>query len=198
MLKKARILVVFAALFAAACVPETETFLSDPGAQPLDGRLVGTWYWLDRDGREVSIITVRRGRDKRFDVIWVAMKPDRSRVVDDPPVHFVRYKGHTTRIGKATFINLTLIDRKSWQDGTPRNFIMRYRIGKRGLRIALMKNDVFKKAVKERRLAGVFRQNDVVITAKREALIAFLRKTGFDKSFEKPSEPMRRMRPTGR
>jgi hypothetical protein len=198
MLKKARILVVFAALFAAACVPETETFLSSPGAQPLDGRMIGTWYWLQNDGREVIVLTVRRGGDKRFNVIWTVLKPRRTHVADDdPPVQFVRYKAHTTRLGKATFINLTLVDRKAWKDNMPQSLIMRYWIDKRGLRIALMKNDVIRKAVKEGRLAGVFRRNNVVITAKRDALIAFLRKTGFDKSFEKPTARMPRMRPTG-
>jgi hypothetical protein len=197
MLKKARILLVFAAFLAAACVPETETFLSDPGAQPLDGRLVGTWYWLERDGREAVILTVRRGGDKRFNLIWTEMKPRRSHDGGDPPVQFVRYKGHTTQLGKATFINLTLVDRKSWKTGAPNSLIMRYWLGKSGLRIAFMKNDVFRNAVKEGRLAGRLLKDGVVITAKRKALIAFMRKTGLGKSFEKPTKPLRRMRATG-
>jgi len=197
MLRHARILVVFAAFFAAACVPETETFLSDPGAQPNDGRLVGTWYWLERDGREAVILTVRRSGDKRFSVIWTELKPRRTHEANDPPVQFVRYKGYTTRLGKASFVNLTLVDRKSWKSSVPNTFIMRYWLGKKGLRIAFMKNDVFRKAVKEGRLAGRLLKHGVVITAKREALIAFMRKTGLGKSFEKPTKPLRRLRATG-
>lgn len=197
MLRHARILVVFAALFAAACVPETETFLSSPGAQPLDGRLVGTWYWLESDGREAVLLTVRRAGDKRFNIIWTELKPRRSHDSGDTPVQFVRFAGHTTRIGKATFINLTLVDRKSWKSAVPNSTIMRYWIGKGGLRIALMKNKVFTDAVRQGRLAGRLIKNGVIVTAKRDALIAFMRKTGFGKSFETPTKPLRRMTPTG-
>lgn len=197
MLRPVRILVVFAALFAAACVPETETFLSGPGAQPLDGRLVGTWYWLEGDGREAVILTVRRGGDKRFNVIWTELKPRRAHEEGDPPVRFLRYKAHTTRLGKAHFVNLTLVDRKAWKSGVPHSLIMRYWLGKQGLRIAFMKNDVVRAAVKEGRLAGRLLKRGVVITAKREALIAFMRKTGLGKSFAEPTKPLRRMRPTG-
>ncbi|MDH3235645.1 MAG: hypothetical protein OEQ29_19150 [Alphaproteobacteria bacterium] len=197
MLKNARILVVFTALFAAACVPETETFLSDPGAQPNDKRLVGTWHWLERDGREVVVLTVRRTKDERLNVIWTEMKPHRLGDKDSPPVQFARYIGHTTRIGKANFVNLTLVDRTAWKTGTPRKFIMRYWIGKRGLRIAFMKNDVVKDAVKAGRLDGRLVKDGVIITAERKALIAFLRKTGLNKAFAKPTKPLRRMRATG-
>jgi hypothetical protein len=197
MLRKARILVVFAAVFVAACVPETETFLSDPGAQPLDGRLVGTWYWLERDGSEAVILTVRRSGDKRFSVIWTELKPSRSQDGGDPPVQFVRYKGHTTRLGRASFINLTLVDRKSWKTGAPSAVIMRYWLDKQGLRIAFMKNDVFRNAVKDGRLAGRLIKDGVIITAKRDALLAFMRKTGLGKSFAKPTKPLHRLVATG-
>jgi hypothetical protein len=197
MLRRARILVVFAAFLAAACVPESETFLSNPGAQPLDGRLVGTWYWLERDGREAVILTVRRAGDKRFSVIWTELKPRRTHEANDPPVQFVRYAGHTTRIGKARFANLTLVDRKSWKSGTPKSFIMRYWLGKQGLRLAFMKNKVFRDAVKEGRLAGRLTKYGVIITAERKALIAFIHKTGLGNSFDKPTKPLRRLRPTG-
>lgn len=197
MLRPTRILVVFAALFAAACVPETETFLSSPGAQPLDGRLVGTWYWLEGDGREAVILTVRRGGDKRFNVIWTELKPRRTHDGGDPPVRFLRYKAHTTRLGKAHFVNLTLVDRKAWKSGVPHSVIMRYWLDKQGLRIAFMKNGVVRAAVKEGRLAGRLLKHGVVITARREALVAFIRNTGFDKAFANSSKPMRRMRPTG-
>lgn len=197
MLRSARIIVVFAAFFAAACVPETETFLSDPGAQPNDKRLVGTWYWLDRDGSEVVILTVRRTENKRLSVIWTEMKPRRVNDESEPPVQFARYLGHTTRLGKARFVNLTLVDRKAWKTGTPKRFIMRYWLGKKGLRIAFMKNGVFKDAVKEGKLAGRLVKDGVIITAKREALIAFIRKTGLNKAFAEPTKPMRRMSATG-
>ncbi|HUT50062.1 MAG TPA: hypothetical protein VM325_12035 [Alphaproteobacteria bacterium] len=197
MLRSARIIVVFAAFFATACVPETETFLSDRLAQPLDKRLVGTWYMLERDAREVVVLSVRRTKDGRFSVIWTELKPHRLDDNDSPPVQFVRYFGHTTRLGKANFINLTLVDRTAWKTGTPKRFIMRYWLRKNGLRIAFMKNDVFKDAVKEGRLAGrLVDNNGVIITAKRKALLAFIRKTGPDKAFAKPTKPLRRMRAT--
>jgi len=197
MLRPVRIVVLLAALVTAACVPETETFLSDPGARPLDGRLVGTWYWLERDGREAVILTVRRTKDNRFAVVWTELKPRRSHDAGEAPVQFVRYAGHTTRLGKATFINLTLVDRKAWKSGVPSGTIMRYWIGRQGLRIAFMKNDVFRNAVKEGRLAGRLIKDGVIVTAERTALIAFMRKTGADKAFAEPTKPLRRLAPTG-
>jgi hypothetical protein len=197
MLKPARILIVLAALFAAACVPETETFLSEPGAQPIDKRLVGTWYWLGRDGSEVVVLTVRRTKDKKISVIWTGMKPRRTLDGDEPAVQFVRYTGYTTKLGRARFINLRLVDRKAWKTATPKRFIMRYWIGKRGLRLAFMKNSVFKDAVKEGKLAGHLVEHTVIITAKRKALIAFIRRTGVNKAFAKPTKPLKRMRATG-
>ena len=196
MLRKARILAVFAALFVAACVPETETFLSDPGEQPIDARVLGTWYTLERDGREAVILTVRRTRDQRISVIWTELKPRNVRSEHDRPVQFVRYTGFTTQIDKANFVNLRLVDRRSWKSGAPTRFIMRYWLTKEGLRIAFMKDDVFKKAVKTGKLAGRLTEDDVLITAKREALIAFIREVGVDKAFAKPTKPLHRLAPT--
>jgi hypothetical protein len=197
MLKKARFLVVFAALFAAACVPETETFLSDPGAQPLDARVLGTWYTLERDGREAVILTVRRTKDQRFSVIWTELKPENVRSERDHPVQYVRYTGFTTQLDKAHYVNLRLVDRAGWKSETPTRFIMRYWLGKDGLRIAFMRLEVFKKAVKEGRLAGRLVKDGVLITAKREALIAFIRKTGPGNAFHEPTKPLHRLAATG-
>jgi len=193
MLRKARILVVFAALFAAACVPETKTQLSNPGAQPLDARLVGTWYWLDSGGRELVVLTVRRAGDKRFNIIWTEFKPRREHKGDEPPVQYIRYAGHTTRLGKSTFINLSVVDRAAWKSEAPDNTIIRYWLDKDGLRFAFLNAKTFRDAVKEGRLPGQYTKDSVTVTANREALIAFMRRTGTKQSFTNPTKPMRRM-----
>jgi len=199
MIKLGRVVVVFAAVFVAACIPETEKFLSKPGDQPNDARIAGTWYSHNRSGSEVIVLTVRASKDKKsLGFVWTEIKPGRTRRQGQRPVKYLRFSGHTTKLGNAGFLNLRLVDGTGWKSGAPKRFIMRYWIDKRGLRVAFMKNDIVKQAIKEGRLAGKIVKNDVKITASAKALAAFIRRAGPDVVFSSSSPPLRRIAVTPR
>ena len=189
--RSAHIVIVLAALLVAACVPETESFLSEPGK--LDKRLIGTWYFHERSD-STTLLNIRRGedKDKRLRIVWLEFRPDRTLGNKEGPVQWLRYSGFTTRLGGQRLINMQLIKAR-WPDRQPKRFIMRYWHSKnRQLRFAFMSTKKVREAIKTGKLTGRDEKSAPVITADRKSLIAFIRKHG-KAAFEKPSRPMRRM-----
>lgn len=183
--------VAAAALLAGACVPETQSFLSEPGK--IDKRLIGMWYFQERNGN-TTLLDIRAGeaKDKRLRIVWLGFKPDDA--IDDKqgPARWLHYSGFTTRLGGRRYINLQLI-KANWFGRAPKRFIMRYWIfKKRRLRFAFMSTRRVRQAITSGKVAGRNEQFAPVITADRKSLIAFIRKGG-GKAFEKPSLPMRRL-----
>lgn len=188
--KALRLIVLAASLLAAACVPESEQFLSEPGAEPLDTRLVGMWYFRERRGHEATIVSIRKQDDTHFAVTWVDVNA-RDREPAEAPTRWLRYTAHTTRLGKDTFINLENTG-GAWPDRIPARLVVRYWVepGK-GLRIAFMHYEEVKKAIETGALAGKVEKSTVRLTAGRAELVAWIRRLGPDKAFGKPSEPLR-------
>jgi len=185
------VVVVFAAaLLVAACVPETESFLSEPGK--LDKRLIGTWYFQERNDNS-TLLNINAGDGKHLRIVWLEFRPGRTLDSKEGPVQWLRYSGFTTRLDGRTYINMQLV-KAQWPDRPPKRIIMRYWYSKkRGLRFAFMSTDNVRKAIRAGKLAGRDEKFAPVITAKRKALIAFIRKNG-KTAFNKPSQAMRRMR----
>jgi len=187
------IIIVFAAaLLAAACVPETESFLSEPGK--LDKRLIGTWYFQERNGN-TTLLDIGFGEDKRLRIVWLDFLPINTlpnKMREEAPVRWLRYTGFTTRLDGRRYINLRLINAR-WPRKAPKRFIMRYWLSKKGqLRIAFMSTKKVRQAIKSGKLAGRDAKYSPLITASRKSLVAFIRKHG-PEAFEKPSRPVRRL-----
>ena len=189
-----RSFVVLAGVLAAACVPESDAFLSEPGAEPVDKRIAGTWFARAKNEREQITLNIIPRGDNTYAITWVMLLP-KQRVTDtEKPVAWIRYKGHTTKIDGQTFVNLSLIHAE-WPQAVPKRMIMRYWLGANDqLRFSFMHNRQIELSIKAGDLTGTQPKDGFIrITSDREALIAYIRKIGPDKAFRRPSKPMRRM-----
>ena len=191
----ARLVVIAITLSATACIPITKTFLSEPGAQPNDKRIAGTWYWHKRDGSETVVIAIQRAEGKRLSIVWTKLNPSRATETNEAPARWMHFLGHTTRLGRARFVNLQFVRSDASRAGKVR-FIVRYWLTKKGLAFAVMNEEMIEKAVRTGELTGHKERSSWVITSDRKTLIAFLRRHGA-KAFNKPGQPLRRMRRTG-
>lgn len=189
-----RLFVVLSGLVVAACIPESDAFLSDPGAQPLDKRIAGTWFARAKNEREQITLNIIPRGDNTYAITWVMLLPKQRVSKSEKPVAWIRYRGHTTEIDGQTFVNLSLIHAE-WPNAVPKRMIMRYWLGGDDqLRFSFMHDRQIELSIKAGDLTGTtpkdgFRR----ITSNRKALIAYIRKIGPDKAFRRPSKPLRRM-----
>lgn len=193
----ARTVVVLSGLLAAACVPETDASLSKPGAEPLDKRVVGTWFANARSGMEQITLNIQRGEDDNtYAVTWIQFLPPQEVTKEDKPVVWLRYVGHTTKLDGQHYINLRLVH-AAWPRPVPKRMVVRYWVGKDDrLTMSLMDNGVVKGAINSGVLKGKLPKDHrgfIRITSDRKALVAFIREVGPDRVFRGRSKPMRRM-----
>jgi hypothetical protein len=190
-----RFLALGLALATAACLPETEHFLADPGAQPNDQRLIGTWFFQEKNARTTTVVAIiPQGKD-HVSVTWVDVMPRKETGGDKPgPVRWLRYTGFTTRIAGNDYINL---DHQGgvWPNRAPKRLIIRYWVeAGKTLRFAAMRSRALRKAIEAGTLAGRKTKDDVwVVTAPRDKLLAWIARVGPDEAFGKPSAAMRKL-----
>ena len=194
----ARVIVVVAGVLAAACVPETDSFLSEPGEQPVDERLNGFWYSLNRSGTIQITLSIQYDDDNnKLSITWLQLMPSQPISKTEKPVAWLRYVGHTTKLDGQRYINLSL-RHAEWPHEVPKRMIMRYWIDQDGgLRMALMDERRVKKAIEAGELKGSLPKKGFPrITSDRKMLIAYIKRMTPDKAFRRWSKPMRRLSKT--
>jgi hypothetical protein len=172
----------------AACEPpESKNPLSDPAAAKPDARLIGLWVSHKND--EDGYLHIVPAKGAAVDLVLVVPDKDNGAAT----LHFTAFP---STIGGKTYLNVrkkTFTDK--WSDHfevAPSYFFVRYSFAKDGaLSLAYMDDDVVKKAIAARSLAGEVGAA-VKITADSAALASFIQKATEPKLFAELEKPFRK------
>ncbi len=172
------VILLLLALFLPACVPESESPISDPAKATVDKRLLGVWAGKMIGEKEDQYIHFVEAENSITEVVLVTHQKKRG-----PGVSF--YEMYPTVIGKKQYMNV----KSSVHDDlkTPEQvkemeshgyFFTRYQITKKGiLKIWIMMDEEVREAVKKGQLKGKIArggEGDVTITDTRENIIKYI------------------------
>ncbi len=177
----------------AACIPETQTFLSDRAASAPDQRLAGTWYALKDHNLLVFHFAPAAKPGGTMTVTWVESNFNSGKNEKGS-----RYLVWPTRIGQRTYLNIEQTSAPGKK--SPTRTIMQYTITPKGVLSAhFLDSKVVAASIKSGKLAGRFKigkyTTTAVITASRASLIAYLKRKG-DSAFAKDATVVHRLKPT--
>jgi hypothetical protein len=125
------------------CIPYSLHPLTDPGAEPLDRALFGTWYWSESGGYGYIHI----GGEEDAAVLRLVMLS----IDKEGALEVTQFSGHTSSLGEQRYLNLKWL---SPDPEDPDYLIVSYRIADGRLGIGLMDNDPVIAAIGEGNLAG--------------------------------------------
>ena len=162
--------VVLLLLLATCAPPEFSNPLSAASASVVDKALLGKWIDTGKDGAAILLEVVAKDRNvMRF-------------VVEGKDMTF---DGHVTNVGKAKVLNLRLVEGDGSGDGY---LFARYEFNPAGLlKLSLMRDDAFHKAVKSGALkghSGGGGLGTIVITDTTEKVLAFVKTQPVDTLWE--------------
>jgi hypothetical protein len=126
------------------CIPYSLHPLTDPGAEPLDPALIGSWYWSESGG--YGYIHIGREEEDAAVLRLVMLSIDK-----EGELEVSQFSGHTSLLGERRYLNL------KWQPPDPADpdyLTVSYRIADGRLGIALMDNDPVIAAIRSGELAG--------------------------------------------
>ncbi len=194
-----RPLVVFAALLVglslSACFgpPESTVALSEPGETAYDARLLGDWYYIERDNEGLRLHIAPGEEDGVLDIVGVMLDWNTS-----DPVRWLRATAHASEIDGRTYYNVKRVagvgDDYS-ADEPPGFVIMRTEIGDDGsLSLRFMDLDFMAKLVdkgrlKGRTIEGHSKGDDptyLMLDVSRRDLVALIREFPPEKLFDDP------------
>jgi hypothetical protein len=160
------------ALSLAGCVVETETYLSEPGGEPLDQRLVGAWQLIDGEAGSFGVLLIREGDEGVLDMLTLEAENDEESGRQSHK--WASSQAWTTVIDGDGYANL---------DFEGDRMIAAYRFLDDGdFAVGLMDLDLFRAAIEENRLDGTVVEgtfgNTVTVTAGAAALKTFLSQNG--------------------
>lgn len=189
----------FALVLTAGCIPETDTYLSDPKTSTFDTRLIGEWY--SNRGKSIRVVAFRKVADKNANVYEMIMT---NIDLNDgkEKAQTIRGRVWTTRIGDHYYLNWPPNAKQQGKTGRSTGLILHYTIEKDGtVRFAIVDDDKLRQAIKARALHARIRivksnyvKERLVITSPRQELVSFLREKGPRALFGEPVEIMHRMK----
>lgn len=185
-------------LATTACVPETETWLSDPATARSDPRLIGSFFGSDT-GRDKHLIVTEaiKGKDGKpsaaLHLVWAQLQPDN----DEKTVVWASYRAWPARLpGGLTALNLERIAHGPHTARlAPRRFFVLYFVGKDGsVRVLMPRNRPWSAAIQTGALAGRVNRgrylDQITVTASRAKLARFIADNA-PKVFESPGQVWR-------
>ncbi len=131
------LLLSFLIILALGCIPYSDTPLTDPGSQPIDASVVGTWFWNDE--HESGYIHIGLDDDSALLRLFM-MDFDRNEELEAS-----EYSGHTSLLGGNTYLNIKWV--RPEQKGITGYMVVKYTVRSDSLGIALMNFEVVKKAI---------------------------------------------------
>jgi hypothetical protein len=170
----------------SGCVPYSDNPLTDPGQQPMDASVYGSWYW--KDNNEVGY--VHMGLDRESKLLRVFM-------IDfgkDGEMHASELAGHTSSFPGQAYLNLKWV---SPSDENPGYLFVKYEVRGDVLEISLMDNEAAEKAIQEGSLKGEIISAKWFSTAhimeEKDALQQFVAK--HNEELFKEKSPLHRLNP---
>jgi hypothetical protein len=165
----------------AACIPETDTWLSDPAGAAPDPALVGTF--LGGSGRERHVIVTQAVKRKdgkptaAMHLVWAQLQPDN----DEKTVVWASYRAWPARLpGGLTALNLERVAHGPHTANiAPRRFFALYRVGADGaVTVRMPRNRPWSRAVQSGAIEGRVVKgryfDRITITASRDKLARYI------------------------
>lgn len=125
------------------CIPFSDQPLTDPGRQPMDWSVYGSWYWKDND--ESGLVHI--GLDKKSNALTILM----VELDKDGEIEVSEFTGHTSSLQNNKYFNLKWVRPA---DENPGYMFVKYEVEKDKLWISLMAPDDVEKSVKAGSLKG--------------------------------------------
>jgi hypothetical protein len=192
--------VVLLCLGLAACIPETETWPSDPAAAKPDPRLLGSFLGGTTRERHLIVVTPVKGKDGKptavMHLVWVQAKPDNG----EKTVVWASYRAWPARLPNGvTLLNMERVAHGPTMDRlAPRRFFLRYTVNADGsVTTRLPRNRPWSRAVTTGAVAGRVVKgryfDQITLTAPRAGLRAYIAAHA-DALFEPEGVTWRRVR----
>jgi hypothetical protein len=193
--------VVLLCLAVTACIPETDTWLSNPATAKPDPRLVGTFLGVNTSRERHVILTEPvKGKDGKptaaLHLVWAQLKPDNG----EKTVVWASYRAWPARLPGG----LTLLNLERGAHGphtaqiTPRRFFVLYTVGADGsVTTRMPRNGPWSRAVQSGAVKGHVVKgrylDQVTITEGRAKLARYIAAHA-DTLFEPTGQAWRRVR----
>lgn len=157
-------------LFLAACVPTSESPLSQPDSADLDREILGTWFW-NQPG-ETGYVHI--GIDRETGLLRVLMVEFKQ----DGDLKESEFSGHTSIVGDRHYLNLKWV--RPSEASANGYMLIGYRLSPGKLSIAVMSSEPVETAIGSGIISGSVTKEtwstSVRITASQENLRAFISK----------------------
>jgi hypothetical protein len=151
------------------CVPYADSPLTDAGVQPIDAKLLGSWYWKDEsDSGYIHI-----GLDKTSKILRIML----VEFGKEGELTASEFTGHSSQLQGNSYLNL---ERVRPEDQEPGFLFVKYTLKPNALGISLMDAGVVSKDIESGVLKGQVTKGEwtsnIHITASQEALQAYILK----------------------
>ena len=181
---------------ASGCLVETEATLSDPDAKSIDTRLLGNWYYAEKD--EVSIVSIAAdpSQEGAYRVVFAGIRP-----AGEKPAEFVQYSVTRTVVNGQPYLSVRRTGGNALEQ--PALTIMTYDIGADGtLVLRLLNTKLVIDAIKAGKLKGTFKEarysEEAKITSARAELAAFIAAANRDELFSMKMGALRKLPETSK
>jgi hypothetical protein len=176
---------------ATGCLVETEATLGDADPKNIDTRLLGNWYYAEKDEVSLMSIAADPSQEGAYRVMFTNVTP-----LGDKPPQFVQYSVTRTIVNGQPYLNVRRIGGNSIEQ--PVLTILAYDIGADGkLVLRLMKTKLVIDAIKAGKLKGTVKENqyssEAKITSPRAELAAFIAAANRDELFSDTAAALRRL-----
>lgn len=129
-------------VLTAGCLPYADHPLTPPGAQEIDARVLGTWYW--NESEENGFVHI--GQHKKNGLLQILM----VEMDADGEIEVMEFSGHTSQIDDLLILNLQWVQ----PEEAPGYFFVRYLPRVDALGIAIMAENPLEKAISDGTLVG--------------------------------------------
>ncbi|SPD75457.1 hypothetical protein PITCH_A630002 [uncultured Desulfobacterium sp.] len=167
----------------SGCIPYSENPLTAPGEQGLDQKIMGSWYYHDRD----ETVFLHIGKDSKTKGLRLVMAEFHK---DNEIVVYV-FVGHTSLVGDKTYLNL----RWDQPDEQDKGYLFaKYNMKGEQLGLGLIRADSVETAIREGKIRGKIGEGEeasVIITDSPERLRGFFQK--HDKELFEQIQYMKRL-----
>ena len=182
---------VLVLVFASGCLVETEATLADPDPKSIDTRLLGNWYYAEKD--EVSVVSIAAdpSQEGAYRVVFANIRP-----AGEKPAEFVQYGVSRTVVNGQPYLSVRRTGGNAIEQ--PALTIMTYDIGADGtLVLRLMSPKRVIEAIKAGMLKGTFKEgrytDEAKITSARAELAAFIAAANRDELFPMKMGALRKL-----
>jgi|GEM_PF-5846042 len=157
--KMRTILVLLSLVLFAGCI-DSENPITPARPGSLDPRLLGTWYWKDKD--DAGFLHI--GKSDTPEYITIIVIEDRK----DGLLSMDQYRAHGSRIGSATYLN---IHQSGSKKEKTKYIFVKYRIDKDMLLYSFADHRVKEHDIRATTIKGVLTNNHEVIAADNAAVM---------------------------